>query len=140
MKSEDFISIVSIQIQDGEKEKTELMTSAEITHEGDIYRISYEDTEATGFEGSETIIEVRGNNEAVIMRKGTANALMSLETGNRHYCQYGTPFGSMQLGLYTHVIENNLEKDGKLYMKYTIDLNASHLSDNEIIITVNKKG
>lgn len=140
MKNEQLITIVSTQIQDGESIRTELITTAEVTHTDNTYKISYEDTEATGFEGSVTTIEVKGNKEATIMRTGTANSFMSLEKGSRRYCQYGTPFGNMQMGIYTHTIENNLKKNGELYLKYTLDVNASYLSDNEITITVNQKG
>ena len=68
---------------------------------------------------------------------GTANSVLTLETGRKHFCQYETPFGGMQIGVYTHTIENTLSEDGKLYLKYTLDLNSSYLSDNEIIMTIN---
>lgn len=42
----------------------------------------------------------------------------------------------MQIGVYTHAIDNTIAKDGRLYMKYTLDLNSSYLSDNEIIMKV----
>jgi uncharacterized beta-barrel protein YwiB (DUF1934 family) len=98
--------------------------------------ISYEDTSATGFEGSVTTITVYGNDSASIIRRGTANSVLSLEIGRKHYCQYGTPFGDMRIGVYTHAIDNTIEKDGRLYLKYTLDLNSSYLSDNEIIMNI----
>lgn len=136
MKKNELISITSIQWDEKDKSETELLTRAEISLEENIDTIVYEDTEATGFEGSVTTIEVKGNDEASVMRTGSASSFMSLEVGNRRYCQYGTPFGSMQIGIYTHAIENTLNENGRLYLKYTLDVNASHLSDNEIIIKI----
>lgn len=132
------ISLTSIQWQDGEKNETELLTKASFSQSGENYVISYEDTETTGFEGSVTTIKVNGSKSASIVREGTANSVLSLETGRKHYCQYGTPFGAMQIGVYTHLIKNSISKDGKLYLKYTLDLNSSFLSDNEIIMTINQ--
>lgn len=45
----------------------------------------------------------------------------------------------MDIGIYTHSIKNNLMDDGgDLYLKYTIDINASYMSDNEIIMNIKK--
>ena len=140
MKNKDnvMISLTSVQWQDDEKSETELLTKANFSQSGDNYVISYNDTEATGFEGSVTTITINGNKSASIVRMGTAASVLSLETGKKHYCQYGTPFGSVQLGIYTHSIRNSINKDGKLYMKYTLDVNSSLISDNEIILTINQ--
>lgn len=132
------ISLTSIQYQDNEKSETELLTKASFTQFGEAYIISYEDTETTGFEGSITTITIYRNESASIVRKGTANSVLSLETGKKHYCQYETPYGSMQIGIYTHKIENDIAESGKLYLKYTLDINSSYLSDNEIVMTINQ--
>ena len=130
------ISLTSVQWQDDEKNETELMTRAKYIRENGWDIISYEDTSATGFEGSVTTIKVDKGRNASITREGTANSVLSLEIGRKHFCQYGTPYGNLQIGVYTHAIENTIAKDGRLYLKYTLDLNSSYLSDNEIIMTV----
>lgn len=132
------ISLISIQYQDDEKSEVELLTKASFSHSGEDYIISYEDTETTGFEGCTTTITVSGNKSASIIRKGTANSVLSLEIDRKHYCQYDTPYGALQIGIYTHKIKNDIDRNGKLYLKYTLDLNSSYLSDNEIIITINQ--
>jgi uncharacterized beta-barrel protein YwiB (DUF1934 family) len=136
MKKNVLISLTSIQWQDDEKNETELLTRASLSKAGSQDVISYEDTSATGFEGSVTTITVDGSSSASIIRRGTANSVLSLEIGRKHYCQYGTPFGDMRIGVYTHAIDNTIEKDGRLYLKYTLDLNSSYLSDNEIIMNI----
>jgi len=136
LKENVLISLTSVQWQDGEKNETELVTKANLKSTRGFDVISYEDTSATGFEGSVTTIKVEGSKNVSITRQGTANSVLSLEIGRKHFCEYGTPYGNMQIGVYTHAIENTIAKDGRLYMKYTLDLNSSHLSDNEIIMTV----
>ncbi len=138
LKNNVMISLTSIQWQNGEKNESELLTKATISKSGGRDVIFYEDTPATGFEGSITTITVDGSSSASIVREGTANSVLSLEIGKKHFCQYGTPFGNMQIGVYTHAISNELSETGRLYLKYTLDLNSSYLSDNEIIMTINQ--
>lgn len=136
MKKNQIISLLSVQIQDDERTESELFTDAVINCTKNNSTISYEDTEATGFEGSVTTVKITNGKEATIMRTGASNSLLTFETGKKHYCQYGTPFGMFQMGVYTHAIEDTLLENGRLYMKYTLDINASKLSDNEITITI----
>ncbi len=136
MKNNVLISLTSVQWQEDEKSETELLTKARHSHENGWDIISYDDTSATGFEGSVTTIKVDNCRNASITRVGTANSVLSLEIGRKHFCQYGTPYGNLQIGVYTHAIKNTIAQDGKLYLKYTLDLNSSYLSDNEIIMTV----
>lgn len=133
------ISLKSIQNEEDDSNQSELVTMATIKHEGKSDIISYEDTEVTGFEGSVTTIRVDSEKSAIITRAGSANSVLLLEIGRKNFCQYGTPYGSMQIGVYTHEIKNTIRKDGKLYMKYTLDINSSFLSDNEIILQIVKK-
>ena len=136
MKNNVLISLTSIQWQENEKNETELLTKANFRSENGWDIISYEDTSATGFDGSVTTIKVDDCKNASITREGTANSVLSLEIGRKHFCQYGTPYGSLQIGVYTHAIENTLAENGRLYFNFTLDLNSSYLSDNEIIMTV----
>lgn len=138
-KNEVLISLVSRQWQDNEKSETELVTRASCRTENGFNIISYEDTEATGFEGSVTTIKVDKNKNALIIRSGTANSALSLEMGKKHFCQYGTPYGSFQIGVFTHSIKNRLSTHGELYMKYTLDINSAYLSDNEIILKIQEQ-
>lgn len=136
MKDNVTISLTSIQWQDGEKTQTELVTKARHTKQDGCDIIAYDDTEATGFEGSVTTIKSNAKS-AYITRKGTANSALALEIGKKNFCQYETPYGSLRLGVYTHDISNTIAENGRLYLKYSLDLNASPLSENEIIMTIN---
>ncbi|MCI1269192.1 MAG: DUF1934 domain-containing protein [Ruminococcus sp.] len=136
MKNNVKLLLKSIQWQDDEKTETELMTDAWYEKIDDTFRIIYEDTSATGFEGSVTTIEIEGNNNAAVVRTGAVNSALSLEIGTKHYCHYDTPFGDMQIGVFTQSIDNKISECGKLHMKYTLDINSAYLSDNEIILEI----
>ena len=129
----------SIQSVYDEKTETELTTMGSFRVENNTFYISYEDSEATGFEGSVTEISVTDNKYASIIRTGTTSSDLIIETGKKHHCRYETPYGSMNIGIYTNSINNKLSEDGgDLYLKYTIDINSSYMSDNEIILNVKK--
>lgn len=81
MKKNIMISLVSIQWQNNEKSETELLTKAKFSHENGFDVISYEDTSATGFEGSVTIIKLEGEKSASIIRRGTRRQACALLAG-----------------------------------------------------------
>ena len=131
MKKKVEIILRSVQRNEEEENETELRT------EGVYESVSYEESEATGFEDSTTEITGTEGRCVSIVRRGSANSNLMIETGKKHYCLYGTPFGDMTLGIYTNKIEDNLSpQGGRLYLRYTLDVNASFLSDNEIYLEV----
>ncbi len=132
------IKMKSIQTIDDETNEMELITEGTYECVDQKYTIKYEDSEATGYEGSSTSIELDGN-IASINRIGKSNSNLVIEVGKKHYCHYETPFGDMMVGIYTHKIQNELNlSGGYLYMRYTIDINSSYISDNEIIMNIEK--
>lgn len=137
MKKEVLINLTSTQYIDTDKSETELITSGTLEKDGDKFIISYEESEATGYDGSSTIVTCKGNEFASIRRSGSANSNLIIEKDKKHHCHYGTPFGDFTVGIYAHEIKNELDENGgKLYMKYTVDINTSYISDNEILITI----
>ena len=115
----------------------ELTTKGIFSREGDKYSISYEDSEATGFENSTTVIEVNGVRNASVRREGEAPSELVLEVERKHHCHYGTPYGGLMLGVYTKKIDNNLsDEGGKLELRYVIDSNGTFVSENWISLSV----
>ncbi|MGN0612542.1 MAG: DUF1934 domain-containing protein [Porcipelethomonas sp.] len=139
MENNAIITMKSIQAIYDEKTETELVTKGNFRIENDTFYISYEDSEATGFEGSVTEIAVTGSRFASVIRKGSSSSDLIVEVNKKHHCHYETPYGGMDIGVYTHSIGNRLDKNGgELYLKYTLDINAGYMSDNEILINVRR--
>ncbi|MEG0615845.1 MAG: DUF1934 domain-containing protein [Oscillospiraceae bacterium] len=137
MKKEVLINLTSVQTVDSESSKTELITSGSIKPVEGGFEITYEESEATGFEGSKTILTCIGNERASIVRKGKSYSNLIIEKDHKHHCHYGTPFGEFTVGIFAHEINNELTPNGgKLYLKYTVDINSSYISDNEIYLTI----
>lgn len=101
------------------------------------WEISYEDSEATGFAGSVTTVSCIGEMLASMKRTGSAESHLIMEKGRRHHCHYSTEYGDMLLGISTTRIINRMtENGGELYFKYTIDINSSLVSENEVYLNV----
>lgn len=133
------IAMKSAQIINDDRTETELTTEGVFQLSGDTAVMRYTDSEATGFEGSVTEVQVTGTQLASISRTGSATSHLVVETGKKHYCHYTMPFGEMTIGIYTHTIKNELTGDGgNLFMKYTLDMNGCYLSDNEIQLSIRK--
>ena len=82
------ITMKTRQITPDGDEETELMTTGTCEMRDDTLQLSYEDTDATGFAGSTTTIQVANESLVTILRTGTANSNLTLETGRKHFCLY----------------------------------------------------
>lgn len=134
------IKMKSIQIVDNESTEMELITEGSLMRKEKSFVVTYNDSDATGFGDSITSIEVENEQFATINREGNATSNLVVEIGKKHHCHYGTPYGDMMVGIYAHKIKNDLsETGGHLYMRYTVDINSSYISDNEIIMEIKEK-
>ncbi len=124
------------QTADGQTDTSELFTKGEYRkHNGDYY-IDYDESEATGFDGSHVQICVKGD-VATMTRTGKSFSSLVFEQGERHFCHYGTEFGDCMIGISTshlhHVMADN---GGEISIKYSIDVNGGLMLENEITISV----
>ena len=101
------------------------------------WEISYNDSEATGFEGAVTTVSCIGEELASMTRSGAYETKLIIEKDRRHHCSYGTQFGQFLMGISaTRIINRMTENGGELYFKYTIDVNSALISENEVYMSV----
>lgn len=118
-------------------EEIEIITGGSFLKTDDGYIIKYEETEATGFDGCMTTLTVMGEEKIVLDRTGPAESKLVIDKNKKHYCNYGTPYGSIQMGVQTGEIRSTLnDKGGDLFFKYVIDVDASLLGNYEVSINV----
>ena len=136
------IDIKSTQIADDEKDVTELFTYGRLKRgrERNKYKIIYEESEATGFEGSTVTLDITGSDLVMMNRSSDALSNLIIEKGKKHHCHYGTPYGDFMVGITADEIRANLgDNGGDLYLKYTIDINSSFMSENEMFINIKER-
>lgn len=137
MKKDVLISIRGIQKVDAEQDTTELFTRGNYYRKNDHYYITYEESEATGFQGSRTTLKVEGERRVTLIRSGQVRSHLVVESGERNIGMYGTEAGDMVIGINTHQIRSGLtDSGGDLYFSYSLDINSSLISENEIFVSV----
>ena len=139
MKKNVLINIRGVQHYDDDKEVVELMTIGKFYRRGSSYYISYDESEATGFEGK-TTLKVEDDGIVTMLRSGASKSQLIIEQGTRHQCQYETGFGNLIMGVSGNRVSSSLsESGGDLSFKYTLDFNASMASENEVFINVKEQ-
>lgn len=133
------IKIVGTQTADGEVDTIELTTNGTLERVGDGWKLCYNETEATGMDGTVTQLDITAD-RLNLMRLGTHPSMLILEKNRRHHCNYHTPYGTIDLGTYTSELDYNLTDDGgELTFCYTLGFNGGVSSAHEVHITVQEE-
>lgn len=90
-------------------------------------KISYEETEATGMDGSVTAITFLTDQPEVVsmIREGAVSTALVFEEGKRHHCLYQTPFMPFEICVHTVKVENRLAEEGYLALDYVIEIRGA---------------
>ena len=124
---------------DLDPDSTELMTEGtlEMTEAG--LRLSYQESQLTGMEGTVTTFEVDGK-RVILTRTGSVNSQMVFEEGRQHTSLYETPFGELSVDIQTSVLKHTLsERGGLMEIKYSIAVEHTVTGRNCFKIKVKRK-
>jgi uncharacterized beta-barrel protein YwiB (DUF1934 family) len=142
MEEKYLIYITNQQRVDRQKDEITLTTKGTyVMRDGKRY-IMYREFDQHDEKGQSSTLKIDYNSGAPVVslirhdpRSGRSNLV--LEEGKRHLCQYGTPYGSLTLGVFTSKIDDRLDDHGgKLELEYTLDVNSNLSSINAITITI----
>ncbi len=138
MKQDVNICIKGVYTAEEEQTTTELYTVGSLCKKNGHFYLTYRESETTGFEGCTTTMKLEDDRVTVI-RRGPATAHLILQKGVRSVGRYEMMGSLMDIGVYTDGMENQMtEEGGRLHLKYTMDMNASLLSENELDISVTR--
>ena len=134
------VKVKGTQGVDGEKSVIELSTEGTLREfEGD-YIITYSDDPTESGEKTKTQLTIQKNGTVILDRRGDLNSRLVITEGERNQCLYSIPQGSMTLGIYGKQVTSNMTASGGMVkMVYSIDMNLSPLSDNEVEIFVEER-
>jgi len=137
MKKDVLISIKGVFNSDNDQDVVELLTTGQYYKRKGCYYISYEESQATGFEGCTTTLKVEQEKMVTLKRSGTANSQLIVEQGVRHQCHYDVGSGDLLVGVLGSRIKNSLtDNGGDLEFKYSLDINSMYASVNEMYINI----
>jgi uncharacterized beta-barrel protein YwiB (DUF1934 family) len=101
-----------------------------LTTEGSLYRrasawyVVYEESSATGMEGTRTTMEVSDDGSVVLTRTGSHEMRLTFLAGSRHITRMNTPYGDLDVAVYTSLVQSEIDdKGGYIQLGYTIDFN-----------------
>ena len=137
MQKNVVISVKGVQKYDNtDPETVELVTEGLLQEEKGIWVLSYEESEMTGLEGTQTVITVEGE-QVTLVRTGHFNSQMVFREGRRHLSMYNTPYGSLAIGVNTrHLLVDLSESGGTLEVDYTIEMDHAVTGRNIFQIKV----
>lgn len=128
------------QLYDGvDPDSVELMTEGTMEVTGEGLRLSYEESELTGMEGTTTTFEVRGP-QVILTRAGGVNSQMVFEAGRQHTSLYETPYGELSIDVQTSRLRHTLsERGGLMEIQYSIAVEHTVAGHNSFKIRVRRK-
>ncbi len=130
------LNITSIAKTDEGEDKVEFFTVGRYSFGEGGSVIAYDEAEGIGYEGCSVKISAEGE-KVFIERTGPAASSFSIERNVKHHSIYGTPYGDFTMGINTFDVQNTLGREGgRLWFKYSIDINSDFLSENEMEIVV----
>ncbi len=112
MEREVLLRIHSEQRYDGEEpDRNELMSRGTLSVDGDCFRISYEESELTGLQGTTTHFSISPQ-RIVLTREGRLTSEMIFSTGEETRSLYDMGFGALLITVRTKRILCDLSAEG----------------------------
>ena len=124
------------EMGDGPADSMELVTQGVLQRDGDIYILSYQESEVTGLDGTLTTFHVEPE-RVTLMRIGEFNSQMVFEEGRRHLSMYNTPYGALSVGVNTrHLMAELNEQGGTIEIDYDLEMEHAIIGRNVFHIQV----
>ena len=132
------IKVRSVNIVEGDKTESEVITHADFSLNEAGYSLSYKE-EKNGVH-EETHITVDGK-KVIIKRHAEIETDMTIEEGIRHLSYHRLPFGEFSLDIVGDKIASEATDEGaRLYFSYRTFSGGEALGKAEFDITVRRKG
>ena len=137
MKKEVSINIRGVQRIGEEEDVTELFTQGTFYNKNGSFYIAYEESETTGFADSRTTLKIDPKGRITLFRNGAVRSHLIIVPGERNIGHYGMAEGDLMIGVSAKSVRSELtEHGGDLYFSYSLYVNSSLLSENEVFINI----
>lgn len=139
MTKDVLITVNGLRLEGNESDDIELVTSGTYYSKRGKDYILYEEhlQEIDGATKCNVIID---DNKVDIIKHGQANVHIIFKKLKKNSSYYQTPFGSILVGFHTTELEVKKDDDEiKIYIKYNLEVNYNHISENDILIKVQAK-
>ncbi len=119
------------QDEEQEPQQMELFCDGRLRMTDDEFSLTYEETEITGMEGTESQLSFRlaQPNLITMLRTGSVTTALVFEQGKRHTSLYQTPIMPFEVCVHTLKIENRLTEKkgigGTLELDYVVEIRGA---------------
>lgn len=138
IKNKAVIEIKGEQTVQGETDLTELSVVGTIERTETGYEIEYFDYDSV--KQTRNLISIADNGTVMMMKFGEVTAEMLFDTNTRQNCDYQTPYGNINIGIYTFMLEKDFnENGGTVKIGYNIDFNTGLAAENILTISASLK-
>lgn len=109
---------------DDKPQSIRLITEGRLYRRDQIWYVVYDESDATGMEGTKTTLQVADDGTVALIRSGSHDMKLTFAAGNRHITRMGTPYGDLDVEVYTSLVKSEInELGGYIHLGYTIDFN-----------------
>lgn len=114
-----------------EPQQMEVFSDGRLRVTEDEFSLTYEETELTGMEGTESQLSFRRSQRGLVtmLRTGTVKTALVFEKGKRHICVYQTPYMPFEVCVHTLEVDNRLAFDGglggTLMLDYVVEIRGA---------------
>ena len=137
MNKDVIISISGWQFTDDcDGETLELVTEGKLARDGELYSITYDESELTGLDGTTTMLEI-DKDRIVLSRRGNVDSQLVFEQGKKHMGFYETMFGAFTVGVSTRKISSTIaDTGGNIEIDYTVEVDHALAGQNNFRLNV----
>ncbi|NJP40942.1 DUF1934 domain-containing protein [Oscillospiraceae bacterium HV4-5-C5C] len=88
--------------------------------------LAYRESQQSGLGKTLTTLTLNDDGSVLLLRNGENQMTMAFKEGHRHVTHLQTPFGSLQMGLFTNRVQIRQKPDGgKVHISYAVDFSDS---------------
>jgi len=142
LTKEVLISLKGVQFDgpvDENSEPLEIITNGEYYLKNDTHYIRYKEPQDGDAGATKCMLKIK-NHELELIKRGASNVNMVFIKDKKNMSSYGTPFGSIVIGVETNRMSLLLEADRmQVKVDYRMDVNYEFLANCSISIDVCSK-
>ncbi len=123
---------------DNEEKKLSMTALGSYYDDGTRVSISYREGELTGMENTRTTLSFPKSEPKLVTltRDGAVRTALLFEEGCRHICVYQTPYMPFEVAVKAKEVDNRIEENGTLYLRYTVELKGANAEQTEFSMTL----
>jgi len=117
-----------------------LMTEGRLYRKDPAWYVVYDESEATGMEGTKTTMKVGDDGTVSLIRTSSHGLRLSFAAGSRHITRMETPYGDLDVEIYTSMVQTQIsDAGGYIHLGYSIDFNNRERMNTRLDVEIKKR-